>query len=493
MLSRNIQGLVVPLVGLLAMFAATGSASAASPQTFGCRASVARVAAPSAVTAEPFVANPQGTPCAADTAGVTTGTVINLGSLTGPLGGGLTIGPAEAVTNSASTDTDRDASALVSVDAASVPTPAGAISIVAPAQAMASYECVNGAVQATAGSTLSAISIGGTHIQLPSVGAPDTLPLDNPLGVQIGTITLNQNTVTATSDTETLAAIHLSGLADVVIGEATVDQPAAGACDGLTGGSTGRTGPGGTTGTTGTTGPSGTTGTTTTPPGAVCPVGTTIVASQGVCAIVDGSGKASIVVSPVNSGDIVGGRVVSLLKARQMYRHAQCLRGKGPAFVIVGTRGKNKITVKSRRFRVLGLAGNDTVTVKGGKGTCVDAGVGKDRLVHQGTKQVFFYGAAGNDRLLIGKGPGYARGGSGNDTITAGNGKLTIYGGVGADVIKVGTGHDTIIGGAGNNRISARGKFAHVSAGKGHTVAYVRKANRAFARKHGVKSVHTLA
>jgi Ca2+-binding RTX toxin-like protein len=473
--------------GLLTIFAITGSASAASPQTFGCRASVARTAAPSSVTVEPFVANPSGTPCAPDTAGVTTGTVLNLGALAGPLGGGLAIGPAEAVTSSTSTSGERNASSIVSVDAASVPTAAGAISIVAPAQASTSYDCVNGAVQATAASTLSAISIGGTHIQLPSVGAPDTLPVDNPLGAQIGTVTLNQNTVTATSDTETLAAIHLSGLADVTIGEATVDQPAAGACNGLTTASTGPTSPGTPGSSTKPTSPM------TTAPGAACPVGTSLVPSQGECAIMNAAGKPSITVSPVNSGDIVGGRVMSLTQARAKYRSASCLRGGGPAFVVVGTRGKNHITVKNLRDRVLGLGGNDTVTVKSGKGTCVDGGGGNDRLVNKGKNMVSLYGAVGKDTIVLGNGPAFVKGGAGADHITAGNGKVTVWGGVGSDVIKVGTGHDTVIGGAGNNRITARGKFAHVSAGKGKSIATVRKANRAYAHKHGVKKVKVLA
>jgi Ca2+-binding RTX toxin-like protein len=477
----------MPAVGLLAALAFAGSASAATTQTFGCRASVERTTALSALTVEPFIANSSSTICASDTAGVTTATVLNLGSLAGPLGGALSVGPAEAVTNSANTDSERAASSLVSVDAASLPTPAGAVSIATPAQATVSYDCVSGAVQATAGSTLSAISIGGNEIQLPSVGAPDTLPLDNSLGLQIGTISLNQNSVSATSDTETLLAVHLPGVADEVIGEATVNQPAAGACNGLTTSSASPTGPSTVGGSTKPASP------TTTAPGAACPVGTSLVPSSGVCAIMNAAGKPSIVVSPVNSGDIVGGRVMSLTQALAKYRSASCLRGTGPAFVVVGTRGKNHITVKKLRDRVLGLGGNDTVTVKSGKGTCVDGGTGNDRLVNKGKNMVSLYGAAGKDTIVLGNGPAFVRGGAGADHITAGNGKLTVYGGVGNDVIKVGTGHDTIIGGAGNNRLTARGAFAHVSAGKGKSIAWVRKANKAYAHKHGVKKVNVMA
>jgi Ca2+-binding RTX toxin-like protein len=488
MFSRRLEGVVMLFIGLLTACALTGSASAATAttQTFGCRASVERTTALSVLTVEPFIANSSDTICASDTAGVTTPTVLNLGSLAAPLGGALSIGPAEAVTSSANTDSERSASSLVSVDAASLPTPAGAISIAAPVQATVSYDCVNGSVQATAGSTLSAISIAGNEVQLPSVGAPDTLPLDNSLGLQVGTISLNQNVVTATSDTETLVAVHLPGVADEVIGEATVDQPAVGACTGLAGSSTSPTGPS-------TVGGSAKPGSpTTTAPGAACPVGTSLVPSDGMCAIMNAAGKPSILVSPVNSGDIIGGRVMSLAQARAKYRTANCLRGSGPAFVVVGTRGKNHITVQKLRDRVLGLGGKDTVTVKGGKGTCVDGGGGNDRLVNKGKNMVSLYGAAGKDTIVLGNGSAFVKGGAGADHISAGNGRLTVYGGVGNDVIKVGSGHDTIIGGAGNNRLTARGAFAHVSAGKGKSIAWVRKANRAYAHKHGVKKVNVM-
>src|ERR1700761_6041959 len=109
MFSRRLKGVVTLSVGLLTTCAITGSASAATTQTFGCRASVERTTALSAVSVEPFIANPSATNCASDTAGLTTGTVINLGAVAAPLGGDLTIGPAEAVTNSANTASQRAA------------------------------------------------------------------------------------------------------------------------------------------------------------------------------------------------------------------------------------------------------------------------------------------------------------------------------------------------------------------------------------------------
>ncbi len=63
MYARRALGLAVPLAGILTTLAFTGSASAAT-QSFGCRASVARVSALSGLlpAVEPYVANPNGAP-----------------------------------------------------------------------------------------------------------------------------------------------------------------------------------------------------------------------------------------------------------------------------------------------------------------------------------------------------------------------------------------------------------------------------------------------
>jgi Ca2+-binding RTX toxin-like protein len=484
---RRSLGLAMPAAGILAAVAFAGSASAATPQSFGCRASVARVSALSGgPTIEPFVANPTGGSCQSDTAGVTSGTAVNLGGVTSLLGGGLTLGPAEAVTTSVNDDVDLSASSQATVSGVSIPSPAGAITVAGTAQASASYSCVNHQVVANASSSLGAISIGANKIALPTAGAPDTIPL---LG-DLGSISVNQNTVTATSNTEDLIDVHLTGFGDIVIGEAQATQPGGSAtpCSGVP--SASPTGP---------TGPTGRTGNPSNPAPVTgaCPAGSSLDAGTGECVIFTGGGatgtrRAAIVVSPVNSSDIAGAKVISLAAARKLDPTAACLSGGGPKFVVVGTKKANKITVKTNRYRVLGLAGNDTITVKGGKSTCVDAGVGKDKIVNKSNNKVFAYGSGGADTITIGNGAALVKSGAGADHVTAGNGKLTVWGGVGGDVIKVGTGHDTLIGGAGNNRITARGKFAHVSAGKGKSIAWVRKADKAYAHKHGVKKVNVL-
>jgi Ca2+-binding RTX toxin-like protein len=486
---RRSLGLAMPAAGILAAVAFAGSASAATPQSFGCRASVARVSTTSgAPTIEPFVANPMGGTCQSDTAGATTGTAVNGGGLTSLLGGGFTLGPTEAVTTSVNDDVNLSASSQATVSDVSVPTPAGAITVAGTAQATASYSCVDHQVIANASSSLGALSIGANEIALPSAGAPETMSLLGALGQNLGSISVNQNTVTASSDTEDMIDVHVTGVADMVIGEAQVTQPGGSAspCSGVPSASP--------------TGPTGRTGNPSNPAPVTgaCPAGSTLDAGTGECVIFTGGGAAgrgrtAIAVSPVNSSDIAGAKVISLSAARKLYPAAACLSGGGPKFVVVGTKKADKITVKTNRYRVLGLAGHDTITVKGGKKTCVDAGTGKDRIVNKSKNKVSAYGAAGNDTIVLGNGPALVKGGAGADHISAGNGKVTVWGGVGGDVIKVGTGHDTLIGGAGNNRITARGRFAHVSAGKGKSIAWVRKADKAYAHKHGVKKVNVLA
>ena len=108
----------------------------------------------------------------------------------------------------------------------------------------------------------------------------------------------------------------------------------------------------------------------------------------------------------MNTGDVVGARIITLASARKLYPHAHCLRGGGPAFVVAGTRGSDKITVKNERFRVLGLGGRDRITVQGGASTCVDGGAGNDTAVFAGVKSDAAWPAAmllspGRSRMRI--------------------------------------------------------------------------------------------
>jgi Ca2+-binding RTX toxin-like protein len=217
-----------------------------------------------------------------------------------------------------------------------------------------------------------------------------------------------------------------------------------------------------------------------------------------------------IVVPSTSTGDIVGGSVISLAKARKLYRSA-CLNGSGPEYVVVGTRMADTITVRNARLRVLGLGGADHIDVISGRATCVDGGTGNDIITDTSVEKDSLYGGAGSDHITVSKGPAFASGGNGNDVlkaankavvfrgnsgadrITTGNGNDNVSGGNGSDTIFVGTGVDRVNGGAGNNTITAEGKRAFVVAGSGNTTAYLQKSNTVFAKRHGVKQVNLLS
>ena len=498
MLSRHALSLAAPAAALLTAAAFAGPASAAS-SPFGCRASVSRVSSLIASpTVEPYVANPDQTPCVTDSAGVSSATT-GLGSLAGL--GVASVGPAEAYTESLNDPDALGASAVSSISGASIPSgAAGTLSVVGPAQATVSYECASGVVQATADSTLDAVRLGGQTISLPG-GAPDTIQLGGG-----SYIALNQNITTGTSITEQLVRVHIAGSVDVVEGEATVSQPSANPCAG-TAGSSGASGSAGAGGT-GRAGHSGTIASD------VCPVGSTLLATSGMCEIVtSGSGATAtgIVVSAPGVEEILGGSVISLAKARKLYgTRTACLNGAGPKYVVVGTKKRDRIIVRRVRMRVLGLGGNDRITVDGGSRTCVNGGSGNDVIVNKQRNRVTVFGANGNDRITLGNGPGYVLGGKGNDRIVAGNGTVNLQGnagndyirtgngigrlngGSGDDVLIAGKGVDRLNGGPGDNRLTAHGRKAFVQAGRGRSIAYVRRANMRYAQRHGVHTVHKL-
>jgi hypothetical protein len=66
----------------------------------------------------------------------------------------------------------------------------------------------------------SAVQLGAQTINLPAPGAPDTIQLGGG-----SYIALNQNVTTGTSITEQLVDVHLNGVGDVVMGEATSISP----------------------------------------------------------------------------------------------------------------------------------------------------------------------------------------------------------------------------------------------------------------------------
>jgi Ca2+-binding RTX toxin-like protein len=464
----------LPLVGALASLLFATSASAATTNPFGCRASdsAVRPLGSTAVALEPVVANPAETPCATDQAGV------GQASTGSTAAGATTAGPAGAYTYSAGS---AGAAAVASVDGGALGPTGDSVVLEGPAQAQASYACANGGAVASGSSNVTSAVINGQTVKPPSPGAAQTTQLGGG-----SYVTINQQVQSGTSLTERLAYEHIAGVADYILGEAQVTLTDSNACAGTGSGSGSGAGGGSGSGAGGGSGSGsgGGSGSGLAP----CPTGSTLVASRQLCEIVQGGGERDIVVSAPFAGPI-GGTVMSLANARKKYK-STCLAGSGPKFAVVGTKKADSITAAKNAERILGLGGNDRITIKSGA-SCVDGGAGKDTL-SGGSGKVRLYGGNGNDKITTKNGNSYANGGNGADRITVGNGRDRVLGGAGNDVIKTGRGRDHVYGGLGNDRLRAAGNVAWLNGGKGKDTASVVAREMKYAHRHGCETVRRI-
>lgn len=112
--------------------------------------------------------------------------------------------------------------------------------------------------------------------------------------------------------------------------------------------------------------------------------------------------------------------------------------------IIDGGRGDDYIDVSTLQSNatLIGGSGNDTLI--GGHGNdLLEGQTGDDQL----------YGGGGNDTLIGGEGNDLIQGGAGNDSIIGGSGDDTIFGGDGNDWIAPGAGNNTVDAGAGDNTV----------------------------------------
>jgi hypothetical protein len=445
-------------VGIAALVMA-GSAMAAGSTPFGCRASTVRVTLLSSLTTEPTIANPNTTPCATDTAGVAGTTSVPVTSSSGT--GTVDVGAVGAFTYSAysTTSTAPGATAVAAVDGASVPS-AGLV-VAGPIQATASYECVNDQLVSSSSSTVNLIYLNGKAMPVPT-GAPTTISLGG-----LGYIKTNQTVQTANSLTETALEINLTGIADIVIGEAKVTQSISSPCA----------------------------GTAPIPPVLeICPPGSTLNIAAQLCEIVitNPNGTTTIIVVSRPFQGPSGGTVYPTSVVAKKYKGFPCTTGPGPKFALVATKRGGRVfgTPKSDRIlalgryeRVAGLGGNDCIDGNGGSQKIFD-GNGKDKI----------YSGPFSNRIAVGNGNDYINGRNGSgDWITAGNGQDHVYGAKGKTRIDVGIGRDFVYGGPAKNRIWAGAHNAFVSCGSGkHNLAFLRDSAVSFAKRHGCQTIRLL-
>ena len=319
--------------------------------------------------------------------------------------------------------------------------PPGAGTVVLGARvavARAAAACVTGRARLDGVSELLGLTVDGRSVS-PDALAQRLSAALAPLAPVVD-VRVDEQVRDATGLTQRALHVRLLSLAgvpllDAVVGEARVGGTGA-VCSGSDASGGGSSGGAGGSG-----GPGG--GDATPPPGTrACPAGAILDAGSGLCVIRGGvagamaTGGQDIVVGPPFGGP-VGGRVVSLAEARERFPHSRCVRGGGPAFAIVGTKGADHVTGTNRRDRILTLGGKDRAD--GGRGgDCVDGGAGRD-LLAGGSGRDRVYGAGGNDALNGGPDTDLLDGGPGNDSINAAFGHDRVIGGPGRDVINVAT------------------------------------------------------
>lgn len=413
-------GAAASLLAVTALAIGAGAASAATAQwTCGADAAIATIAGQTPVN--PITASR--TPCAAQ--------AVGLPQLTNAVGLAPSINAksAYAVTDvklAAGTPISQTIAGTAGVEGLTIQTASGTVVIgVGAAESVATASCKNGAAVLNGSSHVTGLTINGQTVTLdgPLTAITDAIS-GSPLQALI-TVKLNEQVKDANGLIQRAAHISVlnvagtAPLADVIIAQSRVSSSSA--CDPNADGNK--------------VAGSSTAGNGNMPQ--VCPTGSSLDLARGVCIIsaADSAGQGVVVVGVPYSGPS-GGHVISLAKARQLYK-SPCLSGSGPRYVTVGTNGRDHITGTNRQDRILGRGGSDSIDA-GREADCVDGGTGSDSLAG-GIGNDRIYGVSGNDHLNGGPGADRLSGGNGNDTINAAFGRDHAYGGSGRDFINVAT------------------------------------------------------
>jgi Ca2+-binding RTX toxin-like protein len=264
------------------------------------------------------------------------------------------------------------------------------------------------------------LSLGGTEIPIVPISGEPNQEIDlSPLVRVIANERIEEGTATSPDQSLTFRALHIEVLPsppdvpviDLVIGESKVDRHGnVCAASGTGGENTGGGNP------------------------KPCPKGAEYVIADNLCVIHD-QGQTIVVGRPYQGPS--GGEVIALRVAKERYPNSPCVKGAGPKYVIIGTKGNDKITGTNKGDRILLFAGKDNS--EGGRGNdCFDGGSGSDTLSGAlGVDKI--YGFSGNDHLVGGSNSDYLSASSGNDTINTGYGRDTVIAGAGRDYINAGT------------------------------------------------------
>lgn len=409
-----------------AMTAETASAQ----QGTSCRGSATRYEAPGQATSEPVVANTNRDPCVTDSTS---------SAQTQPQGGFTASNPRASTNRSAGLITAFAAVDSVSGGPGAAPVTAGAV------ESSQVETCQDGRSVSSGSSRVENVAVGGTPIPV----AAGSQPSDTTVPTLGGDVRVRTNQVTTGPEgtRRTALIIDFNGTR-YTAGEAIAGGDA---CLALPSGAPGGTGGGGGTGGNG----QGGTGTNRRL-GQVCPRGAELDVARTRCVIretgANGATTFVVVGRPFEGPN--GAGVITLAEARRRAArgrlpNSSCLRGSGPAYVVLGTNRNDNVTGTDKRDRILGLAGRDRLD--GGRGDdCIDGGKNRDVMS----------GALGADRLFGGNGNDSLNGGPANDRLSGGSGNDSINAAFGRDLVSGGSGRDAI-------NVATSGPAARVNCGAG--------------------------
>ncbi len=421
MRARRGRAIAPATLAISALLLGPSSSEAATPASFSCTASAITVQALGASTLKPVRAGGAKKACQPAIAGLPN------------LGEALSLSPVlkartayAAVDPAGARPVDSKPTAAAGVEGLEL-TLGNPVLAVGAARSAMTASCVEGAPVYVAASEVASITLAGQPIVLDGVLQPITDAVTDAVGALVA-VELNE-VVDLPDGGQAVRAAHITllrdstPLADVVIAESRLGVNGD-ACDPKAGGNT--------------------------PPTEVtpCPPGSVLDVTHDTCVIPapgtqtptdptgDITGPDSVVIGPSGTGP-VGGTVVHINIARKRYK-SSCLKGKGPRYAVIGTKGSDRITGTNRRDRILARAGRDRVDA-GRRDDCIDGQAGKDRLTGgQGRDKVIggkardiVSGDGGTDRLI---------GGRGNDSLSAGYGQGGwVRGGKGRDRINIAT------------------------------------------------------
>lgn len=435
------------------------AAEAATPVSFACTANAVTVQVAGASVINPITAEGDGKACQQAIAGLpNTGEALSLESILKAKTAYAAVDPG------GNTPITSKPVAAAGVEGLEL-TLGRPVLGVGAARSQITASCAGGVASLKPTSEVASISLGGRPIVLDGVVQPITDALTKAVGALVS-VRLNE-VVKLDGGGEAVRAAHVkllstngTALVDVIVAESRLNLNGA-ACDPNQPPNNGDPVPPNRT-------PS------------VCPMGAVYDAADNVCVIaVPGSqtpsnpagtltGPGSVIVGPPFAGPS-GGTVITLPVARKRYPKSPCVRGSGPKYAVVGTKGADHITGTNRRDRILGLGGRDRLDAGRNK-DCVDGGSGRDVMT----------GGQDNDRVYGGTGRDAVNGDSGTDRLVGGSGNDTFNAGFGADKVFGGSGRDKI-------NVATAGPKATVHGGKGYDV--VRCNPEELKRMHGVERV----